>query len=567
MMKKFLLVCVSLSLSLLMKAQEIDNNKAIGLLIKNSSHTGLTAVDLENSIISNAYFSKVSGIELVYLQQSFKGLPVFNQINVLAFSNSNLVSNKGSRIHSIEEKTKSISETPAFTAEEAVRAALSEKKIFNHGPLISSTLIPGRKYGFGKAGIANENITAELLWVPLEDGKEVRLAWQVYLVPRISADYWMIRVDAHSNKVIDENNLTVYCNWEEGGEHQHDAKYKHPYVVQPQPGYGVEQQESLFDFSGLSNTTSRINENYSPALVNSATYRVVPFPVESPKHTGGTPVLRSNPWTLAPGNATSLNWHSNGTSDFNYTRGNNVWAQEDVNGNNGTGLSPVSVSSPDPLEFNYIPDFNVDPRQATPVQNQQFNTTNLFYWNNIMHDITYQYGFDEVAGNFQANNLGRGGAGNDYVLADAQDGSGVNNANFSAPADGSSGRMQMYLWDPIATLTVNSPGSVAGQYNAVESNFSTANKLSVLGPKTGQVVYYNDNAAGTTHLACAGAPANNLTGKIALIDRANCNFTIKVKNAQTAGAIAVIMVNNVQGNPIIMGGTDNTINKIGRAHV
>ena len=177
-----------------------------------------------------------------------------------------------------------------------------------------------------------------------------------------------------------------------------------------------------------------------------------------------------------------------------------------------------------------------------------------------MHDITYQYGFDEVAGNFQANNLGRGGAGNDYVLADAQDGSGVNNANFSAPADGSSGRMQMYLWDPIATLTVNSPGSVAGQYNAVESNFSTANKLSVLGPKTGQVVYYNDNAAGTTHLACAGAPANNLTGKIALIDRANCNFTIKVKNAQTAGAIAVIMVNNVQGNPIIMGGTDNTIN-------
>ena len=36
--------------------------------------------------------------------------------------------------------------------------------------------------------------------------------------------------------------------------------------------------------------------------------------------------------------------------------------------------------------------------------------TNLFYWNNIIHDVQYQYGFDEAAGNFQVNNYGRGGA-------------------------------------------------------------------------------------------------------------------------------------------------------------
>ena len=50
----------------------------------------------------------------------------------------------------------------------------------------------------------------------------------------------------------------------------------------------------------------------------------------------------------------------------------------------------------------------------------------------------YQYGFDEAAGNFQANNYGRGGSGNDSVLAEAQDGSGTNNANFTTPADGQS---------------------------------------------------------------------------------------------------------------------------------
>ena len=42
--------------------------------------------------------------------------------------------------------------------------------------------------------------------------------------------------------------------------------------------------------------------------------------------------------------------------------------------------------------------------------------------------------------------MGRGGSGNDYVFADAQDGGGTNNANFGTPPDGSNPRMQMYLW-------------------------------------------------------------------------------------------------------------------------
>ena len=53
--------------------------------------------------------------------------------------------------------------------------------------------------------------------------------------------------------------------------------------------------------------------------------------------------------------------------------------------------------------------------------------------NNIMHDLWYQYGFDEASGNFQDTNYGKGGVGGDYVNADAQDGSGTNNANFGTP--------------------------------------------------------------------------------------------------------------------------------------
>ncbi|MDV7399936.1 M36 family metallopeptidase, partial [Arthrospira platensis SPKY1] len=72
--------------------------------------------------------------------------------------------------------------------------------------------------------------------------------------------------------------------------------------------------------------------------------------------------------------------------------------------------------------------------------------TNLFYWNNVMHDVWYQYGFDEPAGNFQFNNYGKGGEEGDYIRAQAQDGGGTNNANFSSGADGSNARIQMYLW-------------------------------------------------------------------------------------------------------------------------
>jgi subtilisin-like proprotein convertase family protein len=57
----------------------------------------------------------------------------------------------------------------------------------------------------------------------------------------------------------------------------------------------------------------------------------------------------------------------------------------------------------------------------------------------------YNYGFDEASGNFQQNNYGNGGAGNDYVKAEAQDGSGFTNANFGTPPDGLTPRMQMYI--------------------------------------------------------------------------------------------------------------------------
>jgi extracellular elastinolytic metalloproteinase len=59
----------------------------------------------------------------------------------------------------------------------------------------------------------------------------------------------------------------------------------------------------------------------------------------------------------------------------------------------------------------------------------------------------HKLGFNEAAGNFEINNDGQGGIGNDFVYLNAQDGSGVNNANFATPPDGSPARMRMYIWN------------------------------------------------------------------------------------------------------------------------
>ncbi|MFN7564996.1 MAG: ELWxxDGT repeat protein, partial [Prosthecobacter sp.] len=122
------------------------------------------------------------------------------------------------------------------------------------------------------------------------------------------------------------------------------------------------------------------------------------------------------------------------------TLGNNVHAHTDTNADNVPDL-------PRPTSPTRNFDFPVDFAQS-PTTYKDALVTQLFYMNNWIHDKTYALGFTESAGNFQTNNFGKGGFGNDAVQADAQDGSGVNNANFGTPPDGSAGRMQMFLWTP-----------------------------------------------------------------------------------------------------------------------
>ncbi len=439
-MKKNLLLSFLLLSFVVLKAQVDDNQIAKDLVIKNSKSIGLSNQDLSNYIISNTYFDNASKLRMVYLQQSYLNIPVYNQIQVLAFKDHSLVSNSGGRISSIEKITKGNTGKPIIAADNAVMTAIADRKLITQrNPFVLETKKGGNYIVFDNMGISRENITAELMWVPSMDGKNIFLSWQVYIIPSSSSDYWMIRVNAMDNSIVSINNLTVFCNWDNPSN---ENVAKNNSSIQ-----NKKDKKNLISTLNFDFLTPEIKSQNSPSLINNATYRVIPFPAESPIHPGGSHDVRTNPWASAPGNATTLKWHNTGTTDYIYTRGNNVWAKEDRSNTNGTGNPATSTTSADPLSFDFTPTFTVTPTQTTPVKNQQFNITNLFYWNNIIHDVMYLNGFDEVSGNFQATNLGRGGLGNDFVFADAQDGGGTNNANFATPADGGNGRMQMYLWN------------------------------------------------------------------------------------------------------------------------
>ena len=138
------------------------------------------------------------------------------------------------------------------------------------------------------------------------------------------------------------------------------------------------------------------------------------------------------------------------------------------------------------LDFDFPIDFTEHPHDYWDAA-----VTNLFYWNNIFHDVLYGYGFDDPSGNFQVNNYGRGGVGGDDVQAEAQDGGGTNNANFSTPAaDGGRPRMQMYLWPsqtPVRDGDLDN-GIIIHEYGHGVSNRLTG------GPKTENCLTGNEQA-------------------------------------------------------------------------
>ena len=262
---------------------------------------------------------------------------------------------------------------------------------------------------------------------------------------------------------------------------------------------------------------------------------------EDPAKTPQT--LVSNPADTV---ASPHGWLSGLSQFVNDITGNNAHAYIDANADNAP--DPVGAADTDGI-FDKVFNPAIQPSAG---DNKAVAVQNLFYLNNRIHDTLYRAGFTSAAGNFQQDNFGLGGKAGDPVLAEAQDGSGTDNANFATPVDGSSGRMQMYLWSVPGTSEVVQDGT---SYDAPVAEFSAP--LTVAGV-TGPLAVANDGT-GTTSDACE-AVAPVAAGTVVIADRGTCPFVDKASNIKAAGGAGVIVANNAAGSPFVMGGTIRKFN-------
>ena len=356
-------------------------NIAIANLTENANDFGLSETDLADFVVTDQYVSDHNGVTHIYLQQTHQSLPILGADISINIGPDGTVLNAYSTfapdLNSLE-----ISAMPVLTADEAyatlptaLHHAIDE--FGEHRPSHG---------GFAEVGepaeVESEELTLirtdipdRLQWVLMDNGT-LELTWAINAQEGLSG-WWDSSVSATTGEVLDLITYTAH-----------------------------------------------------------ASYNVFRYDLEGPLY--GNRTIEVDPQDAV---ASPFGWHDTDGivgAEFTDTRGNNVSAQDDTNGDNAGGTRPDGGAN---LDFNNP----LDLTQA-PANYLDAAITNLFYINNINHDIHYQYGFDEASGNFQTNNYGNGGLGNDAVQADAQDGSGTNNANFGTPPDGFAPRMQQFVF-------------------------------------------------------------------------------------------------------------------------
>jgi hypothetical protein len=400
-------------------------------LIATASKQSLTPADVEASLVSSAYRSPTTGWDHVYFNQAVEGVEVHNRVMSVVVVDGQVRYAVGNYLSGALTTPRLGEFKSAITPLSALQSAAANvgfapSALEQIQPRTVTQLPNGTvsRQTFSAAALSNDPVEVKLYWLPQEVAEQpdkkrtkLQLIWQVRLYTKDGKNGWNIRVNAMSGAVLEKTDEIISCNF---GTPQHTAA-PHACTQRPTP------EAAYF---GMQKGAFAPNQ-----------YTVFDYPLEAP--TFGSRTVVTSPYTrfvpVGTGPGTTNGWHSDGTTSYTDTRGNNVWAQEDVDNNDTGGSRPSSAT----LDFDHPYTLGLNTAPA----NQNAAIVNLFYWNNLIHDVLWKFGFDEPSGNFQANNLGRGGSGNDHVQADAQDGSGTNNANFGTPPDGSSPRMQMYLWN------------------------------------------------------------------------------------------------------------------------
>jgi len=396
---------------IILNAQQ-KNDNIISALVKTQLENEFTTEELNmlQLKVNNFHQSKQSNLEHYYFRQTVNDIEIVgteSSLHLKADGDIFRINNRCAKGFTAMSKSSTV---PRLSPIQAVEAAGRHLWYTDLGNLeiLEHSILTNRSQKVSKGKLSRREIPLKLVYQLTSEG-DIILAWDLSIYETKKEEWWSMRVDAKTGEVIAKDSWMAHCNFKhEDGAHKCTKHGDHPHVEIP------------------SETNTQLENT---GFVGG--YRVFALPLAHPGEGGRT--LVNNPDNAI---ASPFGWHdTNGAvgSEFTITRGNNVHAYD--SGNN-SGYSPDGGSG---LAFDFPLDLNQDPELF-----EDAALTNLFYWNNIAHDVLYQYGFDETSGNFQENNYGNSGAGSDYVNARSQ----VSlwcNATFGTPADGSNPTMNMYI--------------------------------------------------------------------------------------------------------------------------
>ena len=363
-----------------------------------NEHAGLFGHDsaaLAQAEVIREFESPLNGLLTTVWEQRFRDIPIFNAVLIGHTTTDGRLVNLSSQFLPDPPGAAKNPKSKTVARLSNLRAIANAAR--NVGDELLETDIRATRPQADARGIQHfaarllkDDIDVRLVWLPM-DRETMGLCWEIILTRRRTSIMYRLLVDADTGEILVRHCLT----------------------------------------SDLSNASYRVFSSDSPSPFS-------PGPL-SPNTNQPPYVLRS----LIVTNALNTNASPNGwiNDGDNETRGNNVDAHLDRDADNIPD-TPRPQGSP-----NRVFDFPLDLTQ-TPLINKDAAIVNVFYWCNWYHDKTYELGFTEAAGNFQLDNIGRGGQSGDPVLADVQDGGDLNNAIFSTPpSDGTSPRMSLYIFN------------------------------------------------------------------------------------------------------------------------
>ncbi|GAA5826953.1 hypothetical protein JCM11251_002178 [Rhodosporidiobolus azoricus] len=303
-------------------------------------------------------------------------------------------------------------------------------------------------------------IKASLQYV--HDGEKLTLAWKYEI--ESDDNYYEAYMTADSSIAPGEEELLLAVDWTRdfrptGGEIGSEIKaWFGPNKADEPIPHLQDRPFRRTDYKGFKN----LAEEFAPIASTTdeaelkrlrkvkPEYQVFPWGMNAPDE--GKRLKLKGTLVELDAEASPAGWHTvpseyagGRTTAYYETRGNNVLAQDNPSG--GSSMNGFRANGGANMVFDFPIHMTKPGVPLDPATYINASVTELFYTNNEIHDLYYRLGFDEEAGNFQEANFNRGGLGGDAVQANAQDGSGYNNANFATPPDGSRPRMRMYTWN------------------------------------------------------------------------------------------------------------------------